>query len=113
MNPIREQRATEPTGFPRRILLAVTGLTPQVVTETLYALAVRREPAFVPTEVVLLTTAEGAERARLSLLSAEPGWFARLVSDYDLPSIDFDPERIRANPSRISAVRSTMCWWPT
>ncbi|MBP6582128.1 MAG: hypothetical protein KA204_01445, partial [Chromatiaceae bacterium] len=47
--------------FPRRILLAVTGLTPQVVTETLYALAMERQPPFIPTEIHLLTTAEGAE----------------------------------------------------
>ena len=84
----------EPAHYPRRILLAVTGLSPQIVTETLYALAVRREPAFVPTEVVLVSTAEGAERARLSLLSEEPGWFARLLRDYALPSIAFGADRI-------------------
>jgi len=33
--------------YPRRIPLAVTGLTPQVVTEILYALAVQRQPAFI------------------------------------------------------------------
>jgi len=84
----------EPTDFQKRILVAVTGLSPQIVTETLYALAVRRTPAFVPTEVVLLTTAEGAERARLSLLSDEPGWFARLIRDYGLPPIAFAREQI-------------------
>ena len=35
--------------YPRRILLCVTGLTPQILTETLYALAVQRQPPFVPT----------------------------------------------------------------
>ncbi|CAK0749007.1 hypothetical protein CCP4SC76_10006 [Gammaproteobacteria bacterium] len=54
---------------PRRILLAVTGLSPQVVTETLYALAVMQDPPWIPDEVQLITTAEGAERARLALLS--------------------------------------------
>ncbi len=85
----------DPTEYPRRILLAVTGLSPQVVTETLYALAVKRAPAFLPTEVALVTTAEGAERARLSLLSADPGWYGRLLRDYSLPPIAFGPERIR------------------
>jgi hypothetical protein len=28
----------------RRVLLAVTGLSPQIVTETVYALAVKRRP---------------------------------------------------------------------
>ncbi|MEA3274999.1 MAG: CRISPR-associated ring nuclease Csm6 [Pseudomonadota bacterium] len=82
------------TTYRRRFLLAVTGLSPQVVTETLFALAVDCDPPFVPTEIHLLTTAEGAERARLSLLSPEPGWFARILSDYDLPPIDFGPANI-------------------
>lgn len=80
-----------PHEFQRRILLAVTGLSPQVVTETVYALATR-EPPFVPTEIHLLTTGEGAQRARLALLSADPGWFHRLRADYDLPPIAFDAE---------------------
>ncbi len=84
-----------PHAFPRRVLLAVTGLSPQVVTETLYALAVQREPAFVPTEIRLITTSEGAQRARLALLSDDPGWFHRLRSDYRLPSIAFDEGSIQ------------------
>jgi len=80
----------EPSSYPRRVLLAVTGLSPQVITETLYALSVKQTPVFIPTEVHLITTAEGAERARLALLSADPGWFARLCRDYSLPHITFD-----------------------
>ena len=84
----------EPQDYPRRLLVAVTGLSPQIVTETLYALAVRREPTFVPTEVRLITTEEGAERAKLSLLHPESGWFHRLRADYGLPPIAFGPEHI-------------------
>ena len=80
--------------YTSRILLAVTGLTPQVVTETLYALAVQRQPAFIPTDIHLLTTQEGAEAARLGLLSEEPGWFSRLCADYALPAIRFDLSHI-------------------
>ncbi len=83
-----------PAEFSRRILLAVTGLSPQVVTETLYALAVVQDPPFVPTEVHLVTTAKGAEHARLTLLSEEPGWFHRLCRDYALDGIRFDTARI-------------------
>jgi CRISPR-associated protein (TIGR02584 family) len=86
------QRA--PHDYPRRVLLAVAGLSPQIVTETLYALAVRGAPRFIPTEVHLITTTEGAERAKLSLLSADPGWFERLRADYGLPSIAFDHDNI-------------------
>ena len=51
---------------PHRILLAVTGLTPQIVTETLYALACREADPWVPHEIHLITTATGAESARLN-----------------------------------------------
>jgi len=78
-----------PESYPRRILLAVTGLSPQIVTETLYALALTRKPAWIPTEVQVVTTLRGAENARLNLLSEEPGWFHRLCRDYDLPPIAF------------------------
>jgi len=84
----------DPASYPRRILLAVTGLSPQIVTETLHALAVGNDTPFVPTEIHLITTAEGAERARLALLSDKPGWFHRLRKDYSLPDIAFDSAHI-------------------
>ncbi len=83
-----KQQQEAAVGTPTRILLAVTGLTPQVVTETLYALACRREEPWIPTEIHLITTATGAENARLNLLAGQ-GWFHRLVKDYRLPSIAF------------------------
>ncbi len=79
--------------IPRRILLAVTGLTPQVVTETLYALACRAQSPWIPDEIHLITTATGAENARLNLLLPD-GWFHRLCSDYQLPEIRFPVENI-------------------
>lgn len=83
----------QPHSFPRRILLCVTGLTPQVVTESLYALA-RQNPPFIPTEIAVITTLEGAQRLRLALLSEDPGWFRRLCHDLALPAIAFDASRI-------------------
>jgi CRISPR-associated protein (TIGR02584 family) len=77
----------------RRILLAVTGLTPQVVTETLYALACRPESPWVPDEIHLITTATGAGNARLNLLAGDR-WFHRLRADYQLPEIHFPVENI-------------------
>jgi len=88
MNP------AHPHTYPRRILLAVTGLSPQIITETLYALAVREAPAFVPTEIHLITTGRGAEHARLNLLSESIGWFHRLRRDWNLPAIAFTPAHI-------------------
>lgn len=83
-----------PESFQRRILVAVCGLSPQILTETLYALAVAGSPAFIPTEVHLLTTREGANRANLTLLHPETGQFHKLRKDYDLPEITFDPDHI-------------------
>lgn len=80
---------------PRRVLLAVTGLSPQVVTETVFALATRIVDPWVPDQIVLVTTARGAENARLQLLSEDPGWFHRLRAEWDLPPIDFDDNAIR------------------
>ncbi len=61
-------------------LLCVTGLTPQVVTETLFALYQAGES--MPVGIDILTTAEGAERARLMLLKDQ--WLQRFYQDYQL-----------------------------
>ena len=87
----------KPQDYATRILVAVTGLSPQIVTETLYALAVgleRSERPFVPTRIRLITTEEGARRAKDSLLNPGNGWFHRLRSDYRLPAIEFGPQHI-------------------
>jgi len=78
----------------RKILLAVTGLSPQVLTETLYALAVLAPDPWIPQEIHLVTTLEGKQRAELALLSEDPGWFHRLLRDYGLPPIAFDGDHI-------------------
>lgn len=85
---------TAPHTYPRRVLLTVTGFSPQIVTETLYALCVCQDPPFVPTEIRLVTTSAGAKDAELSLLSDDPGWFHALRRDYDLPEMRFTPEDI-------------------
>lgn len=79
--------------FPRRVLVAVTGMSPQVVTETVYALAVPAKPAWVPTEIRLLTTRKGAEISKRHLLDGD-GRFHQLRQDYRLPAIDFDARSI-------------------
>ena len=75
----------------------MTGLTPQFVTETIYALW-RTEPALVPAEVHLVTTQRGAEHARLNLLSPSIDWIGKLRRDYQLPPVHFhagSPSRTR------------------
>lgn len=87
---------TDPADYPRRILLAVTGMSPQIITETLYALACRGEPAFVPTEIHLITTETGARNAELELLDDGHGQLSALCADYGLErsAIAFDADHV-------------------
>lgn len=71
-----------PRGYPRRVLLAVTGFSPQVVTETLYSLVIQRQPAFIPTEIHLITTSEGRQHAALTLLHPHQGKFRQFIADF-------------------------------
>lgn len=73
---------TNSADFSRRILLAATGLSPQILTETLYALATGEKPGFVPTEIHLITTATGKDLARTALLHPDGGQFHALLADY-------------------------------
>lgn len=85
----------------KRIFLLVSGLSPQVVTETLYAFFVDEGmPDEIPSEVFLITTKQGAEHARLSLLTGESAQFYQLMQDYRLHNITFTPEHIRVIHSR-------------
>ncbi|MHB8370575.1 MAG: CRISPR-associated ring nuclease Csm6 [Leptospirales bacterium] len=74
----------------KRILVCMTGTSPQVVTETLYALACRSDP-FVPEHLVLMSTIEGAELARKTLLDPQTGWLWRLCREIALP---LSPEKV-------------------
>ncbi len=85
-----------PEDYPRRILLAVTGMSPQIVTETLYALTVTAARPFIPTEIHLITTTPGAQRAELMLLDSADGRFHQFCTEYGIASgaIRFDAESI-------------------
>jgi CRISPR-associated protein (TIGR02584 family) len=84
-----------PETYPVRKLLAVTGMSPQVVTETLYYLACRADPPFVPTEIRLLTTRKGKQSAVHSLLDGPGRQFHRLCEEYGLAGkIAFDADHI-------------------
>jgi len=68
------------------VLLASLGLAPQVLTETLYCLA-RSEPAFVPTEIHIVTTMEGRHRAILTLLDESTAMLAALETELGVSGI--------------------------
>ena len=65
----------------KKILLAVTGMSPAIVTETLYALATRETP-WIPDEIHLLSTSIGCNRARLQLLHKDQAVFQKFCEEY-------------------------------
>lgn len=78
----------------RHILLAVTGMSPQVVTETLYV--IQAEQRRWPDEIRVITTRLGAERVAHSLI--EQGFLARLCRDYGLDEPAFSRDHIMVVP---------------
>jgi CRISPR-associated protein (TIGR02584 family) len=80
----------------RNILVAVVGLTPQVVTETLYYLTQVRDPPAAIAEIHVLTTQPGRQRLLADLLAPHTGRFYAFCAEYDLDpaAIAFDAERI-------------------
>lgn len=92
---------TAPRAFPRRILLAVTGVSPQIVTETLYRLAVDTDQPFVPTEIHLVSTSRGIAQAAQTLLDPKKGKYFQLMADYGL-----DPAAIRFDQGTLHEIRN-------
>jgi CRISPR-associated protein (TIGR02584 family) len=56
----------------RNLLVAVAGLTPQVITETLYYLTVHHHPPVAISEIHVLTTLQGNQRILQHLLGSWP-----------------------------------------
>lgn len=78
---------------PRRLLVAVVGMSPQVVTETIWVLI--KERRFCPDEVRLITTCNGRNRALRDLLDPTEGRFHAFCRDYGLVGkIRFDEDSI-------------------
>jgi len=73
-------------------LIGVVGLTPQVVTETLYHLAVERQQAV--TDIVLITTPEGQQNILgFNGLPALSDQIHALAEHYQIDPPHFDPEQ--------------------
>ena len=76
----------------RNILFLVTGMTPQIITETIWALACDEnlDDTWVPDEVHVLSTQDGLNQIRKRLF--EDGVFEQFKRDYPiLEQVDFDP----------------------
>lgn len=79
----------------KTILLAVCGLTPQVITETLYALHQQGQQVDA---IRVLTTRAGKDACISGLLRAGEGQYHQYLEDYGLPreAIDFSPRHLLA-----------------
>lgn len=83
----------------KNLLLAVTGMSPQVVTETLYGLAKRQEQGsgdFWPDELRIMTTSIGKAKMQHSLL--EQGWLEKVCREVERSPIHFSADDILVVP---------------
>jgi len=69
----------------RRVLLCLTGMSPQIVTETVFALAVQNDPPWIPEEIHIITTSEGSKIARKELTDPGAGHLGSLIRDRHIP----------------------------
>lgn len=78
----------------KNILFLVTGMTPQIITETLYALAVDPENSdrWLPSEIHVLTTVKGKIQIRSRLFN--DGIFEQFLKDFHLSNIKFDDSTV-------------------
>ena len=67
----------------KKILLLVSGMSPQIITETLYALVTQAEP-WVPDEIHLITTKQGRLNAIDQLLNDSSRRIQQLLRDYSV-----------------------------
>lgn len=76
----------------KHVLVAVSGMTPQIITETLYGIYVKDRKK-IPSEIHVLTTELGAEKLRNSLMGPD-NKLEQFCKDYELNSIPFAEENI-------------------
>lgn len=79
------------------ILFLVTGMTPQIITETLWALACdpAKQEKWVPNEIQVLSTTTGIKKIKDNLLGNN-GIFKKMCEEYNLPEIKFDESSLNA-----------------
>lgn len=69
--PAASTPAPAPAAAPATVLLAVTGMSPAVLTETAWALA-HETPPIIPTHVIAITTRNGAQAIKRELQTPLP-----------------------------------------
>jgi len=85
---------------PSTILLAVTGLSPAIVTETVWALA-REKPRVIPRRVVFITTQVGAQRIQEQLFTPLAGLGGVTAWQALRTALQAEADELIAEPARI------------
>jgi len=92
----------------RNILLCVIGMTPQIITETIYALFNRNPQVFID-ELFVITTSKGAEYVKETIIKRKI--LKELIKDFNLPEIKFSSNNIVIIKSpenkKLSDIRTT------
>ena len=81
-------------------LIAVTGLSPAIVTETLWALA-HEKPRILPARIVFITTSIGAQKLREQLFTARTGFSGRTAWQTLRECLKAGPDELIAEDPRI------------
>lgn len=75
----------------KEVLVCVIGATPQIITETIYALAMKNPPVFLD-KIYIVTTTIGREKIQKYLI--QEGILACLIKDYNIPTVSIDENSI-------------------
>lgn len=76
----------------QHLLLAVSGMTPQIITETLYGIYCKT-PQKMPTAIKVITTSDGKDRLCNTLMGPD-GHLQKFCQDYGLPLIPFSVDDV-------------------
>ena len=107
-------QALSPDSSTRTVLIASTGLSPAVLTETIWALA-QESPSIIPDEVIVITTKTGKSQIEKQLFGADEIWQQlrhAILGEHadDDPRLDFDntPDRIKVVHHRVGSRRQPL-----
>lgn len=68
-------------------------MSPQILTETLFAL-MQEDRELLPHEIYVLSTQSGADLCKRALFQEQGGWFYKFCSDWHISGIKFDESHI-------------------
>ncbi len=87
-------------------LIAVTGLSPAILTETVWALA--KEHQILPDRVVLITTTQGKKNLKVELFTPQSEWSGMSVWEALRTEMGAPSEKLRIDGYRVMTSQATM-----